>query len=94
MFFYIPFILIGGVGFLIVFTFLRTSSIIPCILFHAFNNAINTFITKDSLIERIGETNADMVVIFIKIALVALYLIYTIKLPKKELPEKSKSVNG
>lgn len=83
-----------GVGFLLVFTFLRTSSIIPCILFHAFNNAINTFITKDSLIERIGETNADMVVIFIKMALVALYLIYTIKLPKKELPEKSKSVNG
>ena len=83
-----------GVGFLLVFTFLRTSSIVPCILFHAFNNAINAFITKDFLIEKIGETNADMIVMFIKMALIIVYLIYIIKLPKKELPEKSYSVNG
>lgn len=74
-----------AVGFLLVFIFMRTGSIIPCIAFHAFNNCLTAFTTGDLLASRLGETAATVVIVAIQLAITALYLFYVIKLPKKEL---------
>lgn len=73
-----------AVGFLLVFIFLRTSSIIPCIAFHAFNNCMTTFTNVNTL--KFGETNATLMLVFIQLSITAVYLFYVTKIPKKELP--------
>lgn len=78
-----------AVGFLLVFIFLRTHSIIPCIVFHGFNNSMTAFTTGNLLIDKFGEENAEIIGISIKLAITIAYLIYIIRLPKKDLlPEK------
>ena len=77
-----------AVGFVLVFVFLRTESIIPCIVFHALNNCVTAFSTGDILIGRLGETNAVLVSCAIKVTICAAYLVYVTKLPKRELPER------
>lgn len=72
-------------GFLLVFIFLRTQSIIPCIVFHSFNNCMTAFTTADRLIDRFGENKAVLLCVGIQLAVTALYLIYVMRLPKKEL---------
>lgn len=78
-----------AVGFMLVFIFLRTNSIIPCIVFHGFNNSMSAFATGDFLIDKFGENNADIIVTSIRLVIVIAYMIYIIRLPKKDLlPEK------
>ena len=77
-----------AVGFMLVFVFLRTGSIIPCIVFHALNNCLSAFVTGDTLIAKVGETNAVLVLCAVKISVCAAYLVYVMKLPKRELPER------
>lgn len=77
-----------AVGFLMVFIFMRTSSLIACIVFHAFNNCMTAFATGNALIDRVGETNATMINLGIRLAIAGAYLLYVSKLPKKELPAK------
>lgn len=76
------------VGFMLVFIFMRTHSIIPCIIFHCFNNCMSAFATGGILIDKFGETNASIIASSVRIVLTIIYLIYIIRLPKKEqLPE-------
>lgn len=75
-----------AVGFLLVFIFLRTSSIIPCITFHAFNNCMTAFTNANILIDKFGETNATLILVCIQLAIAAAYLLYVTRLPKRELP--------
>lgn len=78
-----------AVGFMLVFIFLRTNSIIPCIAFHGFNNSMTAFTTGNFLINKFGEKNAEIIVTSIMLVIVIAYLIYIIRLPKKDsLPEK------
>lgn len=78
-----------AVGFMLVFIFLRTHSIISCIVFHGFNNSMTAFATGNFLISRFGEKNADIIGISINLVIVIAYMIYIIRLPKKDLlPEK------
>lgn len=77
-----------AVGFLLVLIFLRTSSILPCILFHAVNNCMTAFATGGFLAARLGEQRAELVVLGIRLAIAAACLLYVIKLPERELPER------
>lgn len=75
-----------AVGFLLVFIFLRTSSIIPCIAFHAFNNSMTAFANGNTLTDRFGEKNATLIFVCIQLVIVAAYLFYVTRLSKRELP--------
>lgn len=80
-----------AVGFMLVFIFLRTHSIIPCIAFHGFNNSMTAFTTSNFLISRFGEKNTEIIVTSIMLVIVIAYMIYIIRLPKKICcPKKSK----
>lgn len=75
-----------AVGFLLVFIFLRTSSIIPCIAFHAFNNSMTAFTNANILTDRFGEKNATLIFVCIQLVIAAAYLFYVTRLSKRELP--------
>ena len=75
------------VGFLLVFIFLRTASIVPCIVFHAVNNAVTAFCTGGLLKENFSESTAQLIILGIKLAIGAAYLAWVVRLPKRELPE-------
>ncbi|MBQ8966651.1 CPBP family intramembrane glutamic endopeptidase [Ruminococcus sp.] len=75
------------VGFLLVFIFLRTASIVPCIVFHAVNNAVTAFCTGSLLKDNFSEGTADIIMLGIKLAIGAAYLLWVVRLPKRELPE-------
>ncbi len=78
-----------AVGFMLVFIFLRTHSIIPCIVFHGFNNNMTAFATGNFLINKFGEKNAEIITTSIMLIITIAYLIYIIRLPKKDLlPEE------
>ena len=79
----------AAVGFLLTFLFLRTGSILPCIAFHALNNCLTAFATGSLLIDRLGEQNAVLLMIGVRLAIAAAYLVYVIKRPRHELPAKS-----
>ena len=75
-----------AVGFLLVFIFHRTGSLIACIGFHSLNNSVNGFASGEFLINALGsEEAADMVSAGAKIVVIAIYMIYVIKLPKRQL---------
>lgn len=76
----------AAVAFLLVLIFLRTSSILPCIAFHAFNNCLTAFTTGDILTGRLGERNSALLVVGIKILIAGAYLLYVSRLPKRDLP--------
>lgn len=74
-----------AVGFLLVFIFHRTGSLIACIGFHSLNNSVNGFASGEFLINALGsEEAASMVSAVAKIVLIAIYMIYVIKLPKRQ----------
>lgn len=74
-----------AVGFLLVFIFHRTGSLIACIGFHSLNNSVSSFATMEFLINALGsEENAVMVSAGAQIVIIAIYLIYVIKLPKRQ----------
>lgn len=74
-----------AVGFLLVFIFMRTGSIIPCIAFHSLNNCLTAFTTGELLTSRLGETAATVVIVMIQLAIAGAYLLYVVRQPKKEL---------
>ena len=77
-----------AVGFVLVFVFLHTGSIVPCIVFHALNNCMTAFATGKFLTDRLGETNAGFVMLGIRMFLIAGYLLYISRLPKRDLPAR------
>ena len=80
-----------AVGFLLVFIFHRTGSLLACIGFHSLNNSVNSFASGEFLINALGsEEAAVMVSGGVKIVIIAIYMIYVIKLPKRQLTADSK----
>ncbi|MCR5306806.1 MAG: CPBP family intramembrane metalloprotease [Oscillospiraceae bacterium] len=77
-----------AVGFLMVFIFMRTSSLLACIAFHAFNNCLTAFTTGKFLIDRTGEKTAVLIMAGIQLVIAGAYLLYTAKLPERALPEQ------
>lgn len=75
------------VGFLLVFLFMRTGSIIVCIAFHAFNNSMTAFADGNMLTAAVGdEAAAEIITLMIMIVIASAYTIYVVKkLPKREL---------
>ena len=74
-----------AVGFLLVFIFVRTGSLIPCIAFHSLNNMLSGFGSAQILVDIAGsEQGGQMLNVGIRIALTGSYLIYVlICTPKK-----------
>lgn len=73
-------------GFLLVFVFCKTGSLLPCIAFHALNNCLTGFTSAENFIAVIGsEKTADIILTAIRIVIMLVYLIYMIKkLPNHE----------
>ena len=75
-----------AVGFLLVFIFHRTGSLLACIGFHSLNNCLNTFASEEYLINALGsEETAGILITGAKILIIAIYMLYVIKLPKRQL---------
>ena len=74
-----------SVGFLLVFIFIRTGSLVPCIAFHSLNNILAGFGSAQILAEIAGsEQGGQMFNIGIRIVLTAAYLLYVLKFtPRK-----------
>ncbi|MCH5205014.1 MAG: CPBP family intramembrane metalloprotease [Oscillospiraceae bacterium] len=74
-----------AVGFLLVFIFHRTGSLIACIGFHSLNNCVTGFTTAEYLIKALGsEETASIVLVGVKIVVIVIYMLYVIKLPKRQ----------
>ena len=68
-----------AVGFLLVFIFIRTGSLVPCIVFHSLNNVLSGFGSAQLLTDIAGsEQGGQMLNICIRIALAVLYLLYVL----------------
>lgn len=76
-----------AVGFMLVFVLMRTGSLIPCIVFHAFNNCLTAFTTGDVLTSIFGsKQTGDLVLVSAMIVLTLAYTLYVMKaLPKRKL---------
>ncbi|MCR4780989.1 MAG: CPBP family intramembrane metalloprotease [Ruminiclostridium sp.] len=74
-----------AVGFLLVFIFIRTGSLVPCIVFHSLNNVLAGFGSAQLLTDIAGsEQGGLMLNVTIRIVLTAAYLLYVLKCtPKK-----------
>lgn len=74
-----------SVGFLLVFIFIRTGSLVPCIAFHSLNNILAGFGSAQILADIAGsEQGGQMLNVGIRIALTAAYLLYVLKFsPRK-----------
>ena len=78
-----------GVGFLLVFIFVRTGSLITCIAFHSLNNILAGFGSAQMLVDLVGsEQGGQMLNIGIRIALTAVYLLYVLKSTPKKIALK------
>lgn len=69
-----------AVGFMLVFVFYRTGSLIMCIVFHALNNSLTAFAAADW-----GESSAlNMVMLAVRLVIMIGYTIYIVKfIPKR-----------
>ena len=76
-----------AVGFLLVIIFVRTESLVFCILFHALNNSLSGFASAEKLIAAVGSKQAtDFIILGISTAITIAYLLYVLKFtPKKEI---------
>lgn len=75
-----------AVGFMLVFIFYRTGSLLACIGFHSLNNCVSGFASGEILINALGsEQTVNLVLSGAKIVIIAIYLIYVIKLPKRPI---------
>ncbi len=74
-----------AVGFLLIFIFVRTGSLIPCIAFHSLNNILAGFGSARILADIAGsEQGGQMLNVGIRTALAAAYLVYVLVCtPKK-----------
>ena len=69
-----------SVGFLLVFIFIRTGSLIPCIAFHSLNNILAGFGSAQVLVDLAGSEQGGMMLnVAIRITLTAAYLLYVLK---------------
>ena len=76
-----------AIGFLLVMIFIRTGSLIACILFHSVNNALSTFASFDLLTNLTHSTQTNLLIhAAIIIVLTLGFLAYIMKfVPKKNL---------
>lgn len=69
-----------ALGFMLVFIFVRTGSLIPCIIFHAFNNSISAVSDSHFLVDAVGsQTTASIITASIQIAAAVAYTLYIVK---------------
>ena len=70
-----------AVGFLLVFIFHRTGSLIMCIVFHALNNSLTAFAATDW-----GEASAlNIILLAVRLIIMVGYTVYIVKfIPKRE----------
>ncbi|MCH5348076.1 MAG: CPBP family intramembrane metalloprotease [Oscillospiraceae bacterium] len=68
------------VGFLLVFIFYRTGSLIMCIVFHSLNNSLTAFATTDW-----GESSSlNMILLAVRLIIMVAYTVYIVKfIPKR-----------
>ena len=68
------------VGFMLVFVFYRTGSIIMCVAFHSINNSLTAFATTDW-----GEASAlNMIMLAVRLVIMVAYTVYIVKfIPKR-----------
>ena len=78
-----------AVGFMLVFIFVRTGSLIACIIFHAFNNSISAISDANFLVNTLGSKDAAQIVTAaIAIVISVAYTLFIIKAtPKRELAD-------
>ena len=69
-----------AVGFLLVFIFYRTGSLIMCIVFHSLNNSLTAFATTDW-----GEASTlNMIMLAVRLVIMVSYTVYIVKfIPKR-----------
>ncbi len=73
-----------AVGFLLVFIFVRTGSLIPCIVFHSFNNILAGFGSAKILSDIAGsEQGGAMLNAALRIVFAGAYLLYVLKVTPK-----------
>ena len=78
------------VGFLLVFIFHRTGSLLACIGFHSLNNCVTGFASGEYLTNALGSVQAaEIAISAAKTVILAIYMIYVIKLPKRKTEIKS-----
>ena len=78
-----------GVGFLLVFIFIRTGSLIPCIAFHSLNNILAGFGSAQILVDLAGSEQGGMMFnVGIRIVLTAAYLLWVLKFSPKKVALK------
>lgn len=78
-----------GCGFMLVFLFIRTGSLLPCIAFHSLNNLLTGFATAEGLVKLVGnERTAELILLAAGFVVMAMYTVYVIKcIPKRELSD-------
>ncbi|MBQ3842233.1 MAG: CPBP family intramembrane metalloprotease [Ruminiclostridium sp.] len=77
------------VGFLLVFIFIRTGSLVPCIVFHSLNNVLAGFGSAQLLNDIAGsEQGGQLLNVSIRIAVAGLYLLYVLKFTPKKVELK------
>ena len=68
-----------AVGFLLVFIFIRTGSLVPCIVFHSLNNVLSGFGSAQLLTDIAGSEQGGMILnVCIRIVIAGAYLLYVI----------------
>lgn len=68
-----------AVGFLLVFIFIRTGSLVPCIVFHSLNNVLSGFGNAQLLTDIAGSEQGGMILnVCIRIVIAGAYLLYVI----------------
>jgi len=71
-----------SVGFVLVFVLLKCGSIWPCVVFHAVNNALAIFEDEAAQVALFGSySQAMLVTLGTSLAIVALYVLYLMRLP-------------
>lgn len=69
-----------AVGFMLVFVFHRTGSLIMCIVFHSLNNSLTAFSTMDWG----GSSALNMITLAVRLAIMVAYTFYIVKfIPKR-----------
>ncbi len=72
-------------GFMVVFIFVKSESIIPCVLVHSAFDCMSAFNKAQLLPDSLGEMGKDLVIIAITGIIIIAYTIYVAKLPEREI---------
>lgn len=80
-----------GVGFMLVYIFHKTGSLIACIGFHSLNNMLTGFTSSEYLINAVGsEETAYIILCAVRLLMMAVYTVYIIK----ALPDRKQEESG